>query len=169
MYGIPRFAGGREEVSAGPERGEFILSEIVRLGGTGRMDPIHAAAVLVVIQRHRCLTNRVSSFVQNLAGDDRVGREAEQKVFGVNARAGHNRSGKLIVLFVAGRNKSAFGAGQRILPRRQPGKFIFAVLGSDHKLKLSGILRVSNGYSRADQWTAVRFAHDGAGNSIATG
>src|SRR5271166_3028752 len=169
MHGIPRFAAGRKKVSAGPERCEFILPQVVRLSGTELVDLIHAAAVVVVIQRDRRSTNRVSSFIQNLASDDSIGGETEHQMFGVDASAGHNRSGKFIVLIVAGRDKSAFGAGQRILSCRQAGKFILAVFGSDHKLKLLRILRVPNSYSRAGERTTVSSTHNGSGDSVANG
>src|SRR5208337_878367 len=167
MHGIPRFAAGRKKVSAGPERCEFILPQVVRLSGTELVDLIHAAAVVVVIQRDRRSTNRVSSFIQNLASDDSIGGETEHQMFGVDASAGHNRSGKFNVLIVAGRDKSAFGAGQRILSCRQAGKFILAVFGSDHKLKLLRILRVPNSYSRAGERTTVSSTHNGSGDSEA--
>src|ERR1700722_15288890 len=133
------------------------------------MNLIDAAAVILGIERHRGVADRIAGFVQDLAADHGSGREAQDKSPGVDGGAGDDRGGELLVLIVGGGNESSLPAGERVLAEGNAWEIELAILLSYSRLKLLRVLRVSQSDAGTGESMAIGFADNGSCHSVAVG
>ena len=165
VYGIPRLGYGGDEVGAGIERCEFERAQIVGLIGSIAHGAADAGAVVVAPERDRGGAYRFSGFVEDVAGEHRRAHQPQREVFGVHTRAGHDGSGKLLVLVVGGADVSPLGAVQGIFSGRKVAEFEVAVVAGDHESLVLAVPDVLQRNPRAGKWMTLRGADDGAGNA----
>src|ERR1700686_1205957 len=167
MGGIPRLGACRKEVCAGHQSGNLIGSLVVGLRAVSLPNLVNAITVVVIVERYRGMAHGFPGFVQDFAGNDCRWRESQNERFGLDARAGHDRGGKLVMLIVGSGNVPALRTMEIVLPRGYFAELELAIFGSDKGLKLLRIPGVSECEASASQRMAVGFTHDGSSDSVA--
>ena len=90
----------RRRIRSRIEGRHFVVALIVRCSATKPIDPAHALRTVLPINGNLRIADRLSNFVDHLAGKHGVGRELQGKGFSIEIGAGYDRAGELFVLVV---------------------------------------------------------------------
>jgi hypothetical protein len=100
MNGIPGLCGDGNVVFSGAQEGEVVKTAVITLRIGKADDTGHAATVVFQIKCDLRVSGRLAELIRYVTGNECHRHEAKNQVFGREFLPGHDRRGKLFVLFV---------------------------------------------------------------------
>src|SRR6266481_9273020 len=150
MNRVPGGSFYRDKIRSLVEGRHFVAALIVRHGAAKTEDSTHALEMVLTIHSDLRTANRVLEFIEHVAGEHGVRREAQSKVLGIEIGAGYDRGRELVVLVVGSGDESALRSIERVLARGDV-ELEASVVAGDDGLHALPILRVGDGDTRARQ------------------
>src|SRR4029077_5806201 len=107
----------RDKVRSLAERRYFVATLIVRQGAAKMKDAAHALKMVLTIHHDLRMADGVLEFIEHLAGEHGVRREADSKAFGIALGTGYDRGRETVMLVVGSGDEPAFRSLERVLAR----------------------------------------------------
>src|SRR6266478_7284488 len=143
MNRVPGRSFCGDKVCSLVEGRHFVAALIVRHGAAKTNDATHALEMVLTIHSDLRAANRVLEFIEHLAGEHGVRREAQSKVLGIEIGAGYDRGRELVMLVVGSGDESALRSNERVLARWDV-ELEASVVAGDDGLHALPILRVGD-------------------------